>query len=196
VENDFMTQPGIDTSRSVSHPEVDETRMIEEAQKDPAAFGQLYQIYVQPVFKYLYSRIGRAAEAEDATAQTFLAALEGLRRYRNEGHFAAWLFGIARRKAIDHFRSEKRIVQLEHAEQIPTDGDLLGQAIHSEQNQALLKLLRSLPEDERELIRLRYVAELNFADIGQLLRRSEEATKKSLYRLLALLECQLEAYHE
>ena len=196
MENDFTSQPGIDTSRSGNCSEVDEIQLIEEARKDPAAFGQLYQVYVQVVFKYLYSRIGRAAEAEDATAQTFLAAMEGLKRYRNEGHFVAWLFGIARRKAMDHFRLEKRLVQLVDAEQLPLESDLLEHAIHSEQNQALFKLLQVLPEEEQELIRLRYIAELNFAEIGRLVHRSEDATKKTLYRLLDRLEGQLEAYHE
>lgn len=170
--------------------------LIENARNDPQAFAQLYQLYVQPVFRYLYSRIGSLPEAEDATAQTFLAALESLPRYRDDGHFAAWIFSIARRKAMDHFRSQKRLVSLDYAESIALQPDLLQQAIQSEQNQALAKVIGSLPDDERELIRLRYIAELDFAEIGRLLNRSEDATKKSLYRLLARLQSQLEGSHE
>jgi RNA polymerase sigma-70 factor (ECF subfamily) len=68
--------------------------------------------------------------------------------------------------------------------------------IRSEEDDALTKLIDSLPEDERELIRLRYVAVLSFAEIGHLLNRREEAVKKSLYRLLARLQSQLEVPHE
>jgi len=57
-------------------------------------------------------------------------------------------------------------------------------------------LIRALPEEEHELIRLRYIAELSFSEIGRLLNRSEDAVKKSLYRLLARLQSQLEVSHE
>ena len=82
----------------------EDSRLVADAQKDLRAFNALYLKYVNPVFRYALSRIGARPEAEDATAQTFLAALEGFGRYRDDGRFAAWLFGIARRKTLDHFR--------------------------------------------------------------------------------------------
>jgi RNA polymerase sigma factor (sigma-70 family) len=192
----FMTEQITQTSLIENYPKPDEAVLIETAKKDTKAFGQLYRLYVQPIFRYLYSRIGSLPEAEDATAQTFLAALEALNRYRDDGHFAAWLFAIARKKAMDHFRSQRRQVSLEKAEHIPLQADLLQHVIQSEQNAALSKLINSLAEDERELIRLRYIAELSFSEIGRLLNRSEDAVKKSLYRLLARLQSQLEVFHE
>ncbi|HEY4579705.1 MAG TPA: sigma factor [Candidatus Acidoferrales bacterium] len=63
--------------------------LVESARCDPAAFAGLYDRYVQPVYRYVRSRVGGAQEAEDLTAQTFLAALESLPRYRHTGRFAA-----------------------------------------------------------------------------------------------------------
>ncbi len=57
-------------------------------------------------------------------------------------------------------------------------------------------LIRSLAEDERELIHLRYVAELSFAEIALSLKKREDAVKKTLYRLLARLKVEMEAHHE
>ena len=174
----------------------EEADLVTAAQRDPQAFELLYLRYVQPVFRYLYSRIGNQAEAEDATAQTFLAALEAFDHYHHDGHFAAWLFSIARRKAADNFRSQQRQAPLEDADSIPSGTDLLQGVIQTERKVALTKLIAGLPEDERELIRLRYVAELSFSEIGRLLGCSEDAAKKSLYRLLARLQSQLEVYHD
>ncbi len=175
--------------------ETDEASLVAEAQRDRRAFGRLYALYVQPLFRYLYSRIGGVPEAEDVTAQTFLAALEAFGSYRHDGHFAAWLFGIARNKAADYFRHQHRQVPLEDAESITVESDLLQGTIQSERSAALAMLINTLPEADQDLIRLRYVAELNFSEIGQLLGRSEEAVKKALYRLLARLQSQLENPH-
>lgn len=170
-------------------------QIVAAAKQDPRMFGDLYLLYAQPVFRYLYSRIGSIPEAEDATAQTFLAALERLPNYRHDGYFASWLFSIARNKAMDYFRKQRKEASLEEAECIPVDANLLQRVIHTERIAALSRLISALPEDEQELIRLRYVAELGFAEIGHLLGQKEETVKKTLYRLLARLKSQLEDSH-
>jgi RNA polymerase sigma factor (sigma-70 family) len=171
---------------------MDETSLVAEAKKNPEAFERLYARYVQPVFRYLCSRVGSVPEAEDITAQTFLAALEGFDRYRDNGHFAAWLFSIARHKTMDHFRQRHRQASLESAEFIPSAADPLEQVIQTERVAALAALIQSLSEEERDLLRLRFVADLPFSEIGRLLGRREDAVKKALYRLLARLQGQLE----
>ena len=170
-------------------------QLIEAARKDPNEFGELYLLYAQPVFRYLFSRIGNLSEAEDATAQTFLAALERFPKYRHDGYFASWLFSIARNKAMDYFRNRRKETPLEEAEFIPADGNMLQQVIKTERITALSKLIRALHEEEQELIRLRFVAELTFAEIGHLLGQKEDTVKKSIYRLLARLKVQLEDSH-
>lgn len=175
--------------------ERDERQLIANAQRDLREFSALYQRYVQPVYRYLYSRIGSQAEAEEITAQTFLSALEGFARYRNEGHFAAWLFTIARRKCIDHYRRSNKITSLSEA--FPSgEEDLLQQVALSGQREALLALVVKLPEPERELLRLRFAANLGFAEIGRIVGRSEGAVKKALYRLLDRLQKEMESSHE
>ncbi len=102
---------------------------------------------------------------------------------------------FARRKAMDVFRA-RRHLSLETAEEVPAETDVLQQVIRTEQIAALAGLIGTLSEEERELIRLRYVAELNFSEIARLLNRREDALKKSLHRLLARLQGQLEVSHE
>ena len=82
------------------HPS-EESALVAGAKQDPQAFAQLYDLYVQRVYRYLLSKVGNEQEAEDLTAQTFLSALQGLERYTHRGNFAAWLFSIARRKVAD-----------------------------------------------------------------------------------------------
>lgn len=171
------------------------SQIIAAAREDPQLFGELYLLYAQPVFRYLYSRLGSFAEAEDATAQTFLAALERFPKYRHDGYFASWLFSIARNKAVDQFRNQNKEITLDEAESISADANLLQQIIKTERISSLSKLISALPNVEQELIRLRFVADLSFAEIGRLMDQKEDTVKKSIYRLLARLKVQLEDSH-
>jgi RNA polymerase sigma-70 factor (ECF subfamily) len=178
------------------NPDSDELRMIKAARKDPKVFGELYKLYVEQVFRYLYSRLGNMHDAEDTTAQTFIAAFESFDRFRQDGHFASWLFAIARNKAMDHFRQRKNTASIVEMVDIPVEYDPLSGVIQSEQAVAVSKLIQALPEEERELLRLRFLADMSFPEIAYFLQRNEEAVKKSTYRLLARLHSQLEVSNE
>lgn len=166
--------------------------LVAAAQQNPAAFAELYDHFCTPVYRYLYSRVGSQADAEDLTTQTFLSALENLHRYREQGQFAAWLFRIARARAMDYFRRGRPEVSLDALE-IHADGtDPLGLVIQRQEMAQLAAVIQQLDADERELLRLRYVAELSFNEMAALLGRNQAAVKKSLYRLLARIQSQVE----
>lgn len=175
---------------------IDETTRITASQRDPAAFDQLYLTYADPVFRYLYSRVGQRQEAEDLTAQTFLAVLEALPRYRHRGHFAAWLFSIARNKVMDHFRRGRQQSSIDDIEEIPSTHNLPQEQIANERVRQLNGLIMQLPKDDQELLRLRYVAEISFNEISILVGGKTDAVKKRFYRLLARLQSQLEDSNE
>jgi RNA polymerase sigma-70 factor, ECF subfamily len=170
--------------------------LVVTAQSNPAAFAALYDRFLPPVYRYLHRRTGSRADAEDLTAQTFLSALEALPRYREQGHFAAWLFAIARSKLGTHWRAGRGQTGLDEIAELGVDPDLFGGVVRGQQLARLNRLLRALGEDEQELIRLRYVAGLPFGEMAVLLGKNEDAVKKSLYRLLARLQNQMENEHE
>jgi RNA polymerase sigma factor (sigma-70 family) len=174
----------------------DEAQQIAAAQRDPRQFNRLYDRYVQPVYRYLFSRLGNPQEAEDLTSQTFLKALEVFPRYRHNGHFAAWLFSIARSKLVDHWRAARNLGAAPD-ETLPGEFvDPLQQVIETERVQALRQLVAQLPEDDQELLRLRFTAGLSFGEVATLLGRSEDAVKKAVYRLLARIQNQMEVSHD
>jgi RNA polymerase sigma-70 factor (ECF subfamily) len=191
-----MAESGIPSASEKIDREMEERKLIRAARQDPKAFGGLYLQYVEQVFRYLYSRVGNVHEAEDITAQTFLAAFESFDGFRQDGHFASWLFAIARHKAMDYFRQRIETTPIDEINEIPFNNDPLHGVIQSEQAAALSKIIRGLPEEERELLRLRFLAALSFPEIAHFLHRNEEAVKKSVYRLLARLQAQLEVPHE
>ena len=109
-------------------------KLIRAAQADPQAFDALYRRYVGCIYAYLYSFTYDASEAEDLTSQTFFSAWKGLKRYREQGTFAAWLFRIARNKAHDLHRQRHPHIPLETSEDLPMEAD---QAIRFDKRETL-----------------------------------------------------------
>jgi RNA polymerase sigma-70 factor, ECF subfamily len=168
--------------------------LIKKAKRDPTAFAPIYRKYMEQVYYYLLARVQGSNEAEDLTSQVFLEALEGLATYREDGNFPAWLFTIARRRAIDYHRRKKPNVHLGLAQDAQDpDQDVLTNLLTSEDLRSVKCLVADLNDEERELLSLRFAAGLTFTDIAVLLKRKESAVKMNLYRLLSRLKSQLES---
>lgn len=161
----------------------DEAALVEAARHDVDAFAALYRRYVMPIYRYLHSRTGNATDAQDLTAQVFLEALESLSRYRDRGNFAAWLFTIARRRAVDHYRRTSA-VPLDDIDDLPARSDLMADVIERETLAQLGALLSQLDAAQLELLQLRFAGDLTFQQIGVVQGRSEAAVKMALRRLL------------
>jgi RNA polymerase sigma-70 factor, ECF subfamily len=170
--------------------------LVRAAQKNPADFKQLYLKWLKPVYRYFFFRVGNEKDAEDLTSQVFLRIFQALPRYRNQGSFSAWLFTIAHARTVDFYRKGNREVPLENASHAVSLSDPLTQAIQIEAFGQVNHLVRNLSEDEQELIRLRYAANLNYREIGQILNRKEDSVRKTLSRLLDRMHAKLEEVNE
>jgi RNA polymerase sigma factor (sigma-70 family) len=113
-------------------------------------------------------------DAEDAAADTLLAALSAYPRLRPDSDVRAWLVTIAHRKAIDALRATKRRA-LPTAE-VPERGGG-GEPVLSDH--VLWGAVRALPDKQRHAVAYRYVADLPYADVGALMGTSEAAARRS-----------------
>lgn len=177
------------------HPDED-ARLVLEAQKNPAAFQALYDRWAVSAYQYFYYRTGDIARAEDLTSQLFLCVYQSLPRYRHQGHFAAWLFTIARNLLRKDYHKNQRQDSLAMAQSLVSSSDPPEEYARVEEIERLKQLVQSLPKEEQELIRLRYAAGLSFADMAIVLHKREDAVKKSLYRLQARLQRLLEQRYD
>ena len=176
-------------------PPDDSTRMralVELAQGgDTEAFGQLYDRYVTGVFRYVYFRVGNSQLAEDLTAETFLRALRSLHTFQWKGKdFAAWLTTIARNLINDHFKS-RRVRSEFSTDAFPDRADVRRgpdeDVLALLSNEALMRAVASLPDDQRDCVLMRFVQELSIAETAQVLDRSEGAIKQLQLRAVRSL---------
>lgn len=194
--NNGITANGLGLDYEPPPADLAEGKLLRQAKENLASFKPLYERWLPPVYRYFYHRTGSAQEAEELTAQVFLAVCEKLPDYHHQGRFAAWLFGIARRRAAEYYRKRPRFISLDTFDPADPAPDLLTQAAHTEEIGRLRELVCSLPERDQEYIRLRFVAGLTYCEMATLLKRKEDTVRKYLSRLLIRLQNQLEGSDE
>jgi RNA polymerase sigma-70 factor (ECF subfamily) len=142
--------------------------------------GELRELCLRDVYRYLARRLPRPEDAEDIAAEVFAIALTQVPSSIREPR--AWLIGIARRKMIDLLRKNGR-----HPETLRPDIGLVAEAPDRivERSEAVLvlrKIVDRLPDDQREALILQHADGLSLAEIAVILKRSVPAVKALLFR--------------
>jgi len=187
--------PGSHTEQPTPPPELDETLIRSAMTGSTTALAAIYDAYARRIYRYFFSRVANAAEAEDLTAETFLKVIEALPRYQHRGQFTAWIFQIARNTAMDYFRCSHNQPLSSDGFDLPVMDGALDQVIDQQTIAALRSHFRALEEDERELLRLRFVVDLTYAEIAALLGRKEDAVRKAVNSLTNRLYWKMETNH-
>ena len=137
-------------------------------------FQRLLDEHRVDVYRFLVASVGRQA-ADDCFQETFLSALRAYPKLRDASNLRGWLFTIATRKALDHWRAQgrtpvpvERVPEREAPER--ADGD-----------PELWRAVGALPPMQRAAVIHRYVLDLPYADVAQALGISEEAARANTY---------------
>lgn len=174
-----------------------DAELVQVARHDPVAFGELYKLYLDPIYGYMRARVGNHEDAADLAEQVFLQAWKALPKYRDRGvPFSAWLFRIARNVATDSHRRARTTVRWESVPERLHPSDSEGPedvALRREGSAQLRDLLAGLPSDKQELISLRFGAGLTLRQIGVVVGKSESTVHHHLGIALRILK---EGYHE
>jgi RNA polymerase sigma-70 factor (ECF subfamily) len=171
-------------------PGADDRLRIEDAQRDPSRFGELYEENFYRVYAYIARRVRGRHEAEDLTADVFREALASLGRFEWRGvPFVAWLLRIASRTVADHYKRSGR----EAGQPVHELEPIVPQEI--ERHVILFQLVDRLPDAQARVIRLRFVEQKSIKEIAQVLGRSEGAVKQLQLRAIENLRAQLEGAH-
>ena len=171
-------------------PGADDRLRIEDAQRDPSRFGELYEENFYRVYAYIARRVRDRHQAEDLTSDVFREALAGLGKFEWRGvPFVAWLLRIASRAIADYYKRSGR----EAGNPVAEPERLVPQEI--ERHVILFQLVDRLPDAQARVIRLRFVEQKSIREIAQVLGRSEGAVKQLQHRAIENLRAQLEGAH-
>jgi RNA polymerase sigma-70 factor (ECF subfamily) len=151
-------------------------------------FTYLYDLYLRPIYRYIYGRVYDRALTEDLTSQTFLRAMESIKSFKvKENSAKSWFFAIARNLVIDHWRRTRPQVSLDDIVELPSAEDIpaeVGKTLALEQ---LRQDIKKLSAEQREIVTLRLWHNLSHAEIAALLGKKETAVKVAYSRAVGKL---------
>lgn len=173
-------------------PVAEERLLVEAAQHDLAKFGALYDLHFERVYAYIAARTRDRATAEDLTAEVFYKALANLANYEWRGvPFAAWLLRIAANAIVDHAKGAYREIPAEDDPPEPSKAEMRV----VEDRARLFRLVRELPETQRQVVQHRFVDELSIREVAERLGKTEGAIKQLQLRALERLRAQMGGRH-
>ncbi|MBQ6613553.1 MAG: sigma-70 family RNA polymerase sigma factor [Alistipes sp.] len=144
---------------------------------DRSAISELIERHSQRVRNYIGMMVKDNDTADDIFQETFIKAVKVIDegRYVDSGKFLSWVLRIAHNRVLDHFRREKASKQVNESE---AGYDMIGtmrfseptaedEMVQGEVEQTIRNLIDSLPEEQQEVVRLRYYSKLSFQEIAE-----------------------------
>jgi len=162
---------------------MDEIELLRAAASSANAFAQLFQLHVTRVYRYHMAHVGTAKDAEDLTAQTFMAALEEYSSFHGRGSFAAWLMGIALKKRLHDLRGNRRELPIDavlyyQSSGLPTERG----AMQRREIETTTRALKQISPDHAEGVILTFFGELSISEVSGILKKSTTSTRTLISR--------------
>lgn len=184
-----------------SYAQQDDVALVSACQVgDQDAFALLVQRHQRFVFNLVFRMLEQYEEANEVTQETFLAAWQGLPRFRGEARFSTWLYRIAYNCALKQLEQRNRdqalqlAIQVKQANQRIDNDEHLGSEIETYERQAIVREhLSKLPAKYRIVLVLRHLQEMTYEEMAEILTMPIGTIKTHLFRARNLLKERLEA---
>ncbi len=144
---------------------------------DKDALSQIVKQYYNDVYLFLYRRLGDSYSAEDITQEVFLKFTQSLQQYKEKDKLKSYLLSIAINCSNDYYRKSKREVL---SDEVEMSGETLN--VDSDIRDCIKSALMKLPEEQRNVIILRYYHDMKIKEISHVINCSQSTVKSRLYR--------------
>jgi len=185
IEGENKTQA---TTEAATRTKSKIIRLVERAAGgDIEAFGELYSIYLDRIYRYVFYQVKDKMTAEDITEDVFIKAWKVIDSCKGRGEtFSPWLYRIAHNQVIDILRSRRKQLLTE----METIDKVSGPELEVEgklERQELLGMIAYLPEAQRQVIILKFFEGLDNFEIGQVMGKKQGAIRILQMRALSTL---------
>lgn len=149
----------------------------------------LYNHYFERIYRFIFYRVSHKETAEDLTEDVFVKLFAKLKTLEQSAAFEGWLFQIARNQVIDYYRKKKQTVSLEEIENtLEYESNIIETVNLQTEQKIFLKLLKKLSDEQQQVIKLKFIEDLDNAVIANMIGKSEGAIRVIQHRAIAKLK--------
>ncbi len=162
---------------------------VEQCQRgDAAAFGVLYDRYLDKIYRFVYYKTYNKEVAEDLVSDVFMRALEKVNTFdMKRGSFSSWLYQIARNRVIDHYRTNRPTEDIDDMFDLGVDDRTPETLDAIDSLGAVTEYLQTLSAKQREIIILRVWEEKSYKEIAEIVGGTEDSVKMAFSRSIRAL---------
>lgn len=166
----------------------DNELILRTAKGDRTAFSALYTALEGPLFRFARSRLNDPFEAADLVHEVFIEVWRNAGRFEGRSSVKSWVFGIAYRKAVDHYRKTRRV---DYSDSVPDVEDDAPNAeaclLAAESGEHVRACLENLKTDHRTAIEFAFFEDLSYKDISKIAGIPEGTVKTRVHHAKKLL---------
>ncbi|MFH0776252.1 MAG: sigma-70 family RNA polymerase sigma factor [Patescibacteria group bacterium] len=161
-----------------------ENELAARVQKgETQCFGDLYDLFSRKIYAFIFYKTFHRELAEDLTSQTFIKALEKINSFSpKKGSFNTWIYAIARNSVIDHFRTQKKVQNIEDVFDLASNENIATEFTQKSEFAEVHAGLQKISPRQREIIILRIWEGYKFREIAEILGKTEAAIKMDFFR--------------
>lgn len=165
-----------------------EREIIAFCQKwDLKKFWELYEMYFEQIYKFIYLKTYDKSLAEDVCSETFFKALNKINTFKNndESNFKAWLYRIAYNLVLDNFKIKNRVVSLDEIIELWYSDDFTKDIDNKSKLKEVFNYLDTLKPKQKEILIMRLWDDLSYKEIAEITGESVDNCKKIVSRTLS-----------
>jgi len=176
----------------ITYEQSEIARLVDEAADgDFEAFGELYSIYLDRIYRYVFYQVKDRMTAEDITEEVFIKAWKAINSCKGRGKtFLSWLYRIAHNHLVNTLQRIKKHASIEMQTLIEVD-NFEPEAEATLVNEELSGMIACLPQNQRQVIMLKFIEGLDNREIGQVMGKKEGAIRVLQMRALSKLRQKL-----
>ena len=209
LDRGLLSMADVAASRAGGSPEglTDAEIMLRVKAGDDPAFDYLVQKYRRPMVGFMYRMAHNTAAAEDLAQEVFLRVYRSRASYEPSAKFTTWLYRIATNLAVNHARDTRHerpenMASLDEPDEetgttmdvADTSPNVEEKLVRQERLKAIRQKVESLPERQRLAVLMHKYQQMDYKQIGEVLKLSESATKSLLFRAYETLREQLKEF--
>jgi RNA polymerase sigma-70 factor (ECF subfamily) len=161
-------------------------------QGDKEAYGQLYQLYLDQVYRYVYFKVGNKEDAEDITENVFVRTWTAIHNKKGQiviENFRAWIYRAAHNLVIDHYRKKGSKQEQEAGEDLTSTEEPVEAIVEKDfENKALYDVIQKLDERMQQVIILRFLNGHSHAETARIIGIKPGHVRVLQYRALKQLQ--------